>query len=338
MTIIEELEKKINSLTSRIQQSQNQLAAYEAGEIKLSVVARASSESSIEKNSFLLNKYTHKLKKLSQIDITDLTENEKTKEEIRQKNYYKYQIQRIKRDKTRSQTEIENALSIIDELPEEVNLDDCDIFEMGNKSKELFLDIHSDLDDELLEIKNEFLKLVESNFNDTNNELKLLNYRIPIIILQLKTLLHNIRENLNEVNFKDFSGFPRFQDWWIHELWISHQAYLGLSKWKRIVKNLFMSCEQKKAFENIFTNWILVKKILNIKGEDAYAYNHAFDKMILKYAELEEENNEANLLSLKNIVAQTTQQKIFTSICDKDVLINDYLKFKIEKKNLQKKE
>jgi len=338
MTIIEELEKKINSLTSRIQQSKNQLAAYEAGEIKLSVVARASSESSIEKNSFLLNKYTHKLKKLSQIDITDLTENEKTKEEIRQKNYYKYQIQRIKRDKTRSQTEIENALSIIDELPEEVNLDDCDIFEMGNKSKELFLDIHSDLDDELLEIKNEFLKLVESNFNDTNNELKLLNYRIPIIILQLKTLLHNIRENLNEVNFKDFSGFPRFQDWWIHELWISHQAYLGLSKWKRIVKNLFMSCEQKKAFENIFTNWILVKKILNIKGEDAYAYNHAFDKMILKYAELEEENNEANLLSLKNIVAQTTQQKIFTSICDKDVLINDYLKFKIEKKNLQKKE
>jgi len=59
--------------------------------------------------------------------------------------------------------------------------------------------------------------------------------------------------------------------------------------------------------------------------------------MTLKYAELEEENNEANLLSLKNIVAQTTQQKVFTSICDKDVLINDYLKFKIEKKNLQKK-
>lgn len=338
MTIIEELEKKIYSLTSRIQQSKNQLEAYEAGELKLSVIARASSESSIEKNTFLLNKYTHKLKKLSQTDITDLTEKENTKEEIRKRNYYKYQIQRIKRDQTRSATEIENALSIIDELPEEINLNDSDIFEIGNKSKELFLDIHSDLDDELLEIKNEFLKLVENDFNDTNRELKLLNYRIPIIIIQLKTLLHNIRENLNEANFKGFSGFPRFQDWWIHELWISHQAYLGLSKWKRIVKNLFLSCEQKKAFENVFANWILVKKILNIKGADAYTYNHAFDKMILKYAELEEEHNEANLLSLKNIVAQTTQQKVFTSICDHDVLINDYLKFKIEKKNLQKKE
>lgn len=338
MTIIEELEKKINSLTSHIQQSQKQLEAYEQGKIKLSVVARASSESSIEKNSFLLNKYIYKLKKLSRVDISELTENEKTKKEIRKKNYYKYQIQRIKRDKTRSEDEIKNALSIIDELPEEMNLEDNDIFEIGNKSKELFLDIHSDLDDELLEIKNEFLQLVENSFNNTNNELKLLNYRIPIIVLQLKTLLHNLRENLNNGNYKKFSGFPRFQDWWIHELWISHQAYLGLSKWKKIVKNLFMSCEQKKAFENIFTNWILVKKILNIKGKEAYTYNHAFDKMILKYAELEEENNENNLLSLKNIVAQVTQQKVFTTICDQEVLINDYLKFKIEKKNLQKEQ
>ena len=138
MTIIEELEKKINSLTSRILQSQHQIEAYEEGELKLSVIARASAESSIEKNSFLLNKYTHKLKKLSHVDISDLTEQEKTKEEIRQKNYFKYQTQRIKRDTTRSAIEIENALSIIDELPEEINLDDCDIFEMGNKSKELF--------------------------------------------------------------------------------------------------------------------------------------------------------------------------------------------------------
>lgn len=337
MSVIKDLENKIYSLSTRIQQSEKQLTDYEAGKIKLSVIARASSESSIEKNKFLLKKYAHKLKVLTHVDISELNEKEKEKEEIRKKNYFKYQMQRIKRDKTKSAIEIENALSIVEELPEEIDLDDSDIFAFGNKSKELFLDIHSNLDEELLEIKNEFLALVESDFDDTNNELKLLNYRIPIIILQLKTLLHNIRENLNEANYKDFSGFPRFQDWWIHELWISHQAYLGLSKWKRIVSNLFLSCEQKKAFENIFASWILVKKILNVKGKDAYTYNHAFDKMILKYAELEEENDEQNLLSLKNIVEQVTQQKVFVSICDKKILINDYLKFKIEKKNLQKK-
>jgi len=337
MGIIEELKEKINSLTARINQSKKQLQDYESGEIKLSIVAQASAESSIEKNSFLLHKYTNQLKKLVDIDIQDLNEQEKSKEEIRKRNYYKYQTQRIKRDKTRTNKEIENALIIMDELPADMEIEDDDVFEIGNKSKELFLDIHSNLDDDLLEIKNEFLKLVENDFDESNNELKLLNYRIPIIIIQLRTLLHNVKENIEDVNLKKFRGFPKFQDWWIHELWISHQAYLGLFKWKKIVLSLFMSCEQRKAFENIFANWILVKKILNVKGRTGYVYNHAFDKMILKYAELEEENNESNLLSLKNIVAQVTQKKIFTRICDKDILLNDYLKFKIEKKNLQKK-
>lgn len=332
MAIIEDLEVKIYSITSRIQQSQKQLYEHELGTKKLSIIAKASSENSIEKNTFLLHKYMDKLNSLTDTDIS-----EDEKEKIRKKNYFKYQAQRIKRDNTKTAVEIENALSIINEIPEEIDLDDSDIFTLGSKSKELFLDIHSSLDDELLEIKNEFLDLVKDCFNHTNKELQLLNYRIPIIILQLKTLLHNIRENLSEANFKDFSGFPRFQDWWINELWISHQAYLGLSKWKRIVTSLFISCEQKKAFENIFASWILVKKILNVKGEDGYTYNHAFDKMILKYAELEEEKNEKNLLSLKNIVEEVTKQKVFSTICNQKVLINDYLKFKIAKKNSQKK-
>jgi hypothetical protein len=334
MTVIEELEQKIDSLTSRIKQSKKQLEDFKLDQIKLSVLAQASAESSIEKNTFLVNKCIQKLKKLKNEDINELTQKEKTKEEIIKKNYFKYQIQRIKRDKTRSAKEIENAFIIMDELPEEIELEDVDIFEIGNKSKELFLDIHSNLDDDLLEIKNEFLKLVENNFDETNNELKLLNYRIPIIILQLKILRENLIENINEINFEDFKGFPKFQDWWIHELWISHQAYLGLIKWKKIFSNLFISCEQKKAFENVFTNWILVKKILNVKGKSAYIYNYAFDKMIMKYTELREEQEEKNLLSVKSIVVQKTQEKCFPSISDKDILINDYLKFKIKKKNL----
>ncbi|MGB5867674.1 MAG: hypothetical protein WBG69_07370 [Arcobacteraceae bacterium] len=331
MGIIEELENKIKLLSNRIEQSQNLLKNAEEGKIKLSLVAFASAELSIEKNTFLLNKYTQKLIKLSNEDLLLVNENEKTKEEIQRRNYFKYQIQRIKRSKSRKQNEIENALIIMEELPVEIQLEDEDIFEIGNKSKELFLDIHTDLDDDLLEIKNEFLKLVENKFDEKTNELKLLNYRIPIIILQLRTLLHNVKENIKELNLKNFKGFPRFQDWWIHELWISHQAYLGLFKWKKIVMSLFLSCEQRKAFENIFANWILVKKILNVKGESGYFYNHAFDMMILKYAELEEEKEEKNLLSLKNIVQEVTKKTEFSFVNDKSILINDYVKFKLEK-------
>jgi len=335
MNIIEELENKIKSLRSRIEQSQKLLDDVEKGEVKLSLIAQASTESSIEKNTFLLQKYLQQLKKLANEDIDKFTEKEKIKEEIHRRNYFKYQIQRIKRDKKLTENEIENALIIIDELPKEIQIEDSDIVEIGNKSKELFLDIHSNLDDDLLEIKNEFLKLVENHFDESNNELKLLNYRIPIIILQLRTLLHNVKENIEELNLKTFKGFPRFQDWWIQELWVSHQAYLGLFKWKKIVKELFMSCEQRKAFESIFTNWILIKKILSVKGGNGYFYNCAFDKMIFKYAELEEETNESNLLSLENIVAKVTKQTKFTSVYDKDVLMNEYVNFKLEKKKLE---
>jgi hypothetical protein len=337
MTIIQELENKIKLLKDRINQSTKILEDVEAGKTKLSLMAQASSESSIEKNTFLLHKYVETLNKLSEQNIQELSEKEKTKEEVRQKNYFKYQIQRIKREKNRTLKEKENALLIVEELPEELQLEDDEIFEIGNKSKELFLDIHSNLDDDLLEIKNEFLKLVESHFTEHNNELQLLNYRIPIIILQLRTLLHNVIENTKESNFKSFEGFPRFQDWWIHELWVSHQAYLSLFKWKKIVLSTLMSCEQRRAFEHIFASWILVKKILNLKGESGYVYNHAFDKMILKYAELEEEQEESNLLSLKNIVAQKIVEKKPEIIYDKDILINDYVKFKIEKKNSKNK-
>ena len=337
MNIIKELENKIKLLKSRISLSTKQLEEFELGSLKLSLIARASAELSIEKNNFLLNKYTQKLKKLYTENLKEVHEKEKNKEEIRRRNYFKYQIHRIKRDKQRSPQEIENALIILDELPAELELEDFDIFEIGNKSKALFLDVHSDLDDDLLEIKNEFLKLVENKFNDTNTELKLLNYQIPIIILQLRTLLHNVKENIQELNLPEFKGFPRFQDWWIHELWTSHQAYLGLFKWKKIVLSLFISCEQKKAFEHIFANWILIKKMLNVKGENAYFYNHAFDQMILKYAELDEEQNEENLVSLKNIVAQIAEQRNCESIYDKEILVNDYTKFKIEKRNSQKR-
>ena len=331
MNVIEELEKRIKSLTSHIEQSTNQIKDDDSGEKKLSLIVRASAELSIEKNEFLRRKYQFKLKKLKEKDIRSLLDEEKTKEEIRERNYFKYQAKRIQRDKSKTSQEIDHALIIIDELPEGFKLEDKDLFHIGHRSHELFLEIHSDLDDDLIEIKNEFLELVGDHFNDTNIDLKILNYRIPLLILQLQVLVKNIKENIEEENMKDFKGLPRFHDWWVHELWTSHQAYMGFFKWKQIILNMFVTAEQKESFEVIFKNWILVKRILNVKGESAYFYNNAFDQLIHKYSELEDEYNESNLSSLEDIVSKITQKEDFATVSKDHNIITPYMQFKINK-------
>jgi len=335
MKIIEELETKIKLTIARIELAKKQLLENESGEAKMSLMLVSSTELSIEKNTFLLNKYKHKLRKLQSKDIKQLIIDEKNKEFIIHTNYFKYQAQRIKHNKSKTQKEIDAALYILEDIPEEIQLEDVEIFQISHKSNELYLDIHSDLDDELIEIKSEFLERVEGHFNETNSELKLLNYRIPIIILQLRILLKNIKENIKEskLHKQDFSGFPKFEDWWIHELWSSHQAYMGLFRWKKIVLDLCISSEQKRAFEIIFKNWILVKKILDVKGGFAYFYNSAFDELIYKYAELEDEHDESNLTSMKNIVVKLTQNENFDSVSEEHEIITPYMKFKIAKEN-----
>jgi len=336
MKIIEDLEQKIKLSMSRIELARKQLLDNESGKIKLSLMVVASTELSIEKNRFLLNKHRNKLKKIQGLesdDLDELEEEELKKEEIRQKNYFKYQAQRLRHTKNRTDAEIMAAESILSEMPEDIQIEDYEIFQIGHKSVELYLDIHSDLDDELIEIKSEFLSLVEENFNEINNELKLLNYRIPILILQLRILVKNIKENINESNLENhkFKGLPKFEDWWIHELWKSHQAYMGLFKWKKIILDLCITSEQKRAFEIIFKNWILIKKILNVKGGYAYFYNYAFDEMIAKYAELEDEYNEENLHSMEKIVETLTKNEDFTELSSEHNIVTPYMKFKLEK-------
>jgi len=336
MKLINDLEEKINLSMSRIELARKQLQDHESGKSKLSIMVVASTELSIEKNRFLLNKYRNKLKNIQGLesdDLSELEEEELKREEIRQKNYFKYQAQRLRHTKNRTEEDVKASISILNELPEDIQLEDYELFDIGHKSAELYLDIHSDLDDELIEIKSEFLSLVEKNFNEINNELKLLNYRIPILILQLRILIKNIKENIDESNLEnnEFKGLPKFEDWWIHELWKSHQAYMGLFKWKKIILNLCITSEQKRAFEVIFKNWILVKKLLNVKGGYAYFYNYAFDEMISKYAELEDEYEEKNLKSMEKIVQTLTINEDFTTVSSDHTIETPYMKFKLEK-------
>ena len=65
-------------------------------------------------------------------------------------------------------------------------------------------------------------------------------------IENIQSIIKSLNNELKKVNntktpklkTKTFAGFPKYQDWWIRELWSSHQAYFALFKWKDIINNL----------------------------------------------------------------------------------------------------
>lgn len=142
-----------------------------------------------------------------------------------------------------------------------------------------------------------------------------------------------LEEIFKEIEFKEkskhlFRGFPKYEDWWIHEMWSSHQAYFALYKWKEIINNLCVTNKQKLAWSGIFDSWIFVKKMLNVKSELAFEYNLAFDKLIKKYAELEEELADDNLASMEMIIKEITKKENFGSFKPNHKLVTPYLEFK----------
>jgi len=331
MEIIKDLENKIKFLTLNMIKSRKQLEEHKSGNIKLSYIAQASAEDSIDKNSQLLLKYQKKLQYLQAQDLKKLAEQEKIKKETLENNYFQYQIPRLKRDKTKSKKTIEEAIIIKNSLPNDLKLEDEDLFQLSHKSQELHLILHLGLNRRLTTIREEFKQMTEEHIDTDNKDLILFNYRIPIIVLQLSVLLNNIKENIKDEKLKDFKGFPKFQDWWIDQLWSSHQAYMCFFKWKRIILGLCISDEQKKAFEFIFKNWLYLKKILNSKQNIAYGYNRAFDILIEKYTNLKEEFVLSNMHSLKTIIESLTQKEDFTTVSSSHTINTPYMQFKLNK-------
>ena len=139
------------------------------------------------------------------------------------------------------------------------------------------------------------------------------------------------KEPVPEVIELKFSGFPRYQDWWIRELWLSHQAYFALFKWKSIITNLCITTEQKKAWSIIFDRWVFIKKLLNDKGLLAYNYNFSFDSILATYAEVEEELEKKNILSMELIIKEITKKEDFSTTTSFHSTDTPYLKFKKEK-------
>ncbi len=136
------------------------------------------------------------------------------------------------------------------------------------------------------------------------------------------------KNNKEELEKKKFSGLPKYEDWWIEELFKNHQAYFGLYKWKDIVSNICLTQQQRSIWDIIFNNWLMIKKILNGKGENAYDYNYIFDKLIAKYVQLEEELDENNLKSMESIVFNITAREDFTKTRETHNIKNTYFQWK----------
>ncbi len=333
MKAIVALEELIKKEELRVSFSKHQLSEHEAGTNKLTAMILASTETKLEEAEELLAKHKAMLATLLEQDIKVLEEQERLREAVKRRNYFHFQNLRIKRDRIKSNDVKLEAMMIIDELPTDISFEDNEIYEIAEKTIELHLTTHEELDKELNSIKQDFDKLLQTSQSEKINILGMLNFRIPIVVLHFSVLLSNIKENIQADKSPDFKGFPNYEDWWITELWSSHQAYFGLYKWKSIISRLCITTDQKRAWDTIFSNWIFIKKMINNKGSLGFNFNFAFDSLLSKYANLEEELSEVNLLSMETIVENLTKNEDFNTVVKDHNIITPYLVFKRKKLN-----
>ncbi|MEA3499253.1 MAG: hypothetical protein U9R16_09360 [Campylobacterota bacterium] len=325
------LEELIKSEESRIKLLKRQLSEHESGTNKLTIMAKASTESSLEENNKNLESHRAKLNELLSKNLKELEKEEKLKDAVDRKNYYHYQKIRLKRDKVSSNDVKLEAMMIIDELPDGVEFEDNILLDIAVKTMELNLRLHEELEDDLSKIRQEFDDLLKDVKDEQLGDIGLLKYQIPILVLHFKVLIANIEENIEEEGLPEFSGFPKYEDWWISEMWKSHQAYIGLYKWKSIVKNLCITHDQKRAWEVIFANWFFTKKMISGKGQLCNEFNYAFDTLLRNNTGVEEELSTVVLETMKKIIIDVTTKEDFSMVRKKHNIITPYVKYKREK-------
>jgi hypothetical protein len=332
MNAIIAVQDLIKQNRNRIKVLKHQLSEHEEGINRLSAMAEASAELGLEKSQDVLEKNEIILKELQSRDLLELEKEEQLKEAIIRNNYFKYQKVRLKRDLVMKNDQKLEAMMIVDELPEDLNIQDEEIFAIAKATVDLNLRIHSELYDDLKEIKKDWDELLKHFDSQSIDKLGSLNLYIPIIVLQFSVLIANIQENIEEdEKIPVFKGLPAFEDWWVAELWSNHQAYLGLHKWRSIIASLCITAEQKRAWSTIFSNWIFIKKLLNDKGYLGFEYNFAFDSLVEHHTKLKEELDKDNLISMEKIVKTITEKEDFTKYKTTHAIETEYLKFKRDK-------
>lgn len=345
------LEKLIKENEEKISNCTKQMKDLDAGTITLSPMKQASVENTLEEATKSYETYKKLYDDIPQDEKDKQKELVRVQEALAKQSYYKLQKIRLKRNKNLKRNQRLEAMMIIDELPDDIDFDDRELLEISQIVIKNNIREASELEQELSEIKNDFDARLESL--EDGKDLKhftFLDTYIPIIVLHFSSLIKNIQETIEEYNEKEkekedeskiklltFRGLPRYEDWWIDELFKNHQAYFGLYKWKDIIYNQCITEQQQIIWDKIFNNWLMVKKILNSKDENAYDYNFIFDDMIRKYVELEEEIDMENLESMEKIVFNITKKEDFTKMKTEHNIITTYLQWKIAKINKSSK-
>jgi hypothetical protein len=324
------LEDMIKENESVIKSIKKQLANHASGESKLSYMGLASAETNLENALAKVAKQKERLKELMSLDHAELLEKEKIKDAIERQNYLDFQTIRIKRDVTASNDLKLEAMSILDEVGQECMIEDSELFEIAETSLSLNLTQHVDLDKKYREIKNAFETFLKKIDDENIKDLGILNFRAILTILQMNVLYTNIQEVITEKELRPFPGFPKFEDWWIKELWRNHNAYYALFKWKDIIENLCNTSEQKRTWKRIFTNWLSLKRILSQKGVLGYHYNYMFDTIMREHTSLEEELATKSLKSMDALTKKLIAKVDFSIESPKHNIITDYVIFKRE--------
>jgi len=325
------LEALIKEDEEQLKLAKKKLADHESGESPLTAFMKISTDNSIEKAQKRLEQSKAMLADLMSQDLQELEEEERLKDELQRRKYFHLQRFRIKHNKIASNDEKIEAMMILDELPSSIEFEDSKILSVAKESLKLNLSSQDTIDQQLKEIKKDFEELLKKYTKDMDiKDLELLNIKIPITVLHFLVLKTNIEQNAQENDDINFNGFPKYEDWWINELWSSHQAYYALYKWKEIIYNQCQTDLQKQSWRSIFNAWLFIKKAINVKGELGFKYNLAFDELINKYISLEEELDENNLTSMENIIKKITIKEDFTKIDKDHNVITKYLQFKKE--------
>ncbi|MEA3316216.1 MAG: hypothetical protein U9Q30_10190 [Campylobacterota bacterium] len=321
MKAIIALEKLIKEEEKRISVAKKQLSDDEAGINKLTFLTKASTEETLEKSKLSLDKHKAMLSEIMKGDIKELEEKEKLQEAMQRKKYHDYQKIRLKRDKTAPNDVKLVAMSVLDEISSDITFEDKELIDLGKIIIELELNTIEEIFNLFRDIQKDFHSLKDKIKEEDINSLGITDVYIPLIILSIAVLVSNIKEN-------NFHGFPKFEDWWISELWVNHQAYMGLYKWKNIIRNQCNTTDQQRIWEVIFSNWIFLKKLIKGKGKQAYELNFIFDSLIKQYGELEEELEIENIKRIDNIIEELTTKEDFTKTVSNHNIETDYLKFK----------
>ncbi len=328
---LKEVEDIIREYEKRIALYRRQLQDHEEGIRKLSPMVRTSSETKLENAQEALEEYKLKQQELLSIDAQILVEKEQKLIKERRKKYFDNQLRRIKLNREHSKDIKVEVLTFIEELPADAQFEDEELYDMAYMSLKLSIREHEAVFLKYNEIKKDFFSMIKTIDESLIDDIKILNIQIPIVVLYFSFLLSTIKESIEKENKGSFSGFPKYQDWWINELWSSHLAYFALYKWRDIIKHLCKTDNQRNIWEKLFKDWVELKKALNQKGSKGFAYTVILDQLLIKYAELEEEINNKHIVALEQIIKRVAIKENFAKVKSDHDIETAYLLFKKDK-------